>query len=379
MTDRVEVAGIGMIPFGRYRSTPVEALASAAAVAALRDSGVERSEVQEVFCGSSFSGSMPGQRILALIGMTGLPVTNVSNACSSGATALREAVTAIMSGRIDVALVIGVDQLTQFRGGTLPLEASDLDAATGLQMPALYAMRAQRYMAATGATEKDLAAVAVKAHKNAVHNQYAQYRREVSVEEVLSARTIATPLTLLMCCPTGDGAAAAVVRRYRPGSGPAVTVEASVLQTGKHRTGFRDLSFSELVGRTAHLAYEEAGMSPEDVSLAEVHDAFVVAELMYYEALGFCPRGDAAALLASGATQVGGRIPVNPGGGLLCRGHPVGATGVAQICESVWQLRGTAGPNQVEGARVAITQVTGGGIRGVDHGACAVHILSLRD
>lgn len=376
MSDDVEILGVGMTPFGRFKETSVEDLARRAAVASIRDAEIELPAVQEAFCGSMFSGSLIGQRIIAGIGMIGIPVTNVENACSSGATALREAVAAIRSRRIDTALVIGVDKLTRLNGGTIPLESTDLESSIGMQMPAQYAMRAQKYMETTGATLQDLAAVAVKAHLNGSHNPRAQYRNVVSIPDVLASRPISTPLTLLMCCPTGDGAAALVLRRRRPNAGGAITIDASVLQSGKRLGGYRDMSRSELVARTAAIAFEEAGLGPEDLSLAEVHDAFVVAELMYYEALGLCPPCDGPALLNSGATQVQGRIPVNPSGGLLSRGHPVGATGVAQVCESVWQLRGLAGPNQVSGARTALTQVTGGGIAGFDHGACSIHIIS---
>ena len=376
MSDDVEILGVGMIPFGKFKETTVEDLARRAAMASIRDAEIEPSAVQEVFCGSMFSGSLIGQRIVAGIGIKQVPVTNVENACSSGGTALREAVAAIRSGRIDTALVIGVDKLTRLNGGTIPLESTDLESSIGMALPAQYAMRAQKYMEATGATLEDLAGVAVKAHRNGSRNPRAQYRNIVSVPEVLASRPVATPLTLLMCCPTGDGAAALVVRRHRPKVAGAITIDASVLQSGKRLSGYRDMSRSELVARTAAIAYEEAGLGPEDLSLAEIHDAFVVAELMYYEALGLCPPGDGAALLNSGATQVDGRIPVNPSGGLLSRGHPIGATGVAQVCESVWQLRGLAGPNQVTGARTALTQVTGGGISGFDHGACSIHIIS---
>ena len=181
-----------------------------------------------------------------------------------------------------------------------------------------------------------------------------------------------------MCCPSGDGAAAVVVANAkavrRLGSRP-ILIKASVLQSGRYKTGFREVSYSELTDRTSKIAYESAGLGPRDVDLAEVHDAFSIAELMYYEALGFCGRGEGKDFLGRGDSRLGGRKPFNPSGGLLCKGHPIGATGIAQLCEAVWQLRGSAGQRQVEGARVALTHCTGGGIAGFDHGACAVHIL----
>jgi benzoylsuccinyl-CoA thiolase BbsB subunit len=196
---------------------------------------------------------------------------------------------------------------------------------------------------------------------------------------VLASRPIADPFTLLQCCPTGDGAAAIVLcadtvaAQYR---GDAVQVLASDLTSGRYTPGFRDMTIPEITVRGAKEAYEEAGLGPEDVDVAEVHDAFTIAELLYYEAFGFCPRGEAASLLESGATALGGRKVVNPSGGLLAKGHPVGATGAAQVVEIVRQLRGECGARQVDGAKVGLTHATGGGISGFDHGACSIHIFA---
>lgn len=377
-SSRVSVAGVGMTTFGYQKDLTIESLGQRAIASALKDSGVERSAVDEVFCANVYGGSLLGQRLVGPLGMSGLPVTNVSNACASGATAVREAFDAISSGRIDTALVVGVEHLSALGRGPLPLDDADIEVLSGMQMPALYAMRAQRYMERTGATARDLAAVSVKARKNAVHNPNAQYRTEVSVDEVVASRPIATPLTRLMCCANSDGAAALVLTRRRTGTGRVVTIDASILQSGHYTRGVRDLDYSELAVRTSRLAYEAAGIGPEDIDVAEVHDAFAIAELIYYEALGFCESGGGAAFLASGATKPGGRIPVNAGGGLLCRGHPVGATGVAQVCEVVRQLRGDAGDMQLDEVRTALTHVTGGGISGFDHAACGVHILSIQ-
>jgi benzoylsuccinyl-CoA thiolase BbsB subunit len=311
--------------------------------------------------------------------MTGIPITNVENACSSGAAALREAAWAIKAGRAEAIAVIGVEKLTRFGGGTLPLEETDIEVNLGNVMPAVYAMRARRYMHETGATARHLAMIAVKAHEYGARNPNAQLQNRVTIEEVLGSRMVADPLTLFMCCPTGDGAAAVIVmseaRARKLGARP-VRIEASVLQSGQYKTGFRDMASSELTERTSRLAYEAAGIGPQDVDVVEVHDAFASAELMYYEALGLCGKGEGASMIERGATGPGGLVPVNPSGGLACRGHPVGATGVAQIVEAVAQLRGEAGPRQVSGAKVALTHCTGGGIAGLDHGACAVHVLA---
>ncbi|UCC86087.1 MAG: thiolase family protein [Anaerolineales bacterium] len=376
----VYVAAVGMTRFGKYPDRPIEDMGREAVLNAITDAGIQRSDIEETFCGTGFGGPLLGQRILRDLGMTGRPITNVENACSSGTTALREGITAIRLGRVDTALAIGIDKLTRFgTGGTVPLETTDIEVGQGMVMPALYAMRARRYMHEYGATSKHLAMVSVKAHKNGALNPLAQFQKVVDLETVLGSRMIADPLTLYMCCPTGDGAAAVILttkEKVQQWGVPGIKVAASVLQSGRYETGFRNMAVNELTTRTSKLAYEQAGLGPQDISLAEVHDAFAIAEMLYYEALGFCGAGEAKNLLERGETEITGRIPVNPGGGLKCRGHPVGATGVAQVCEAVWQLRGQAGQRQVQGAKVALTHATGGGIAGLDHGACSIHIFT---
>jgi benzoylsuccinyl-CoA thiolase BbsB subunit len=381
MTNLIDahIVGVGMTPFGKHFDRTAEDLGREAVLAALNDAGIPTQAVKEAFCGSTYGGSLVGQRVLRDLGMTGMPITNIENACSSSAAALREASTAVSLGRADVVLVLGVDKLTALGSGPLPLGKTDLEAGQGMTMPALYAMRAQRYLHETGATVEHLAQVAVKARRHAAFNPYAQFRTSTTVADVLSSRMVADPLTLFMCCPTGDGASAAIVTsraKSSTGTQRPVKIAASVLQSGLFKTGLRDMARSELTARTSRLAYDQAGLGPLDLDVIELHDAFASAEMMYYEALGLCPDGGAKDMVDAGETSIGGRIPVNTGGGLLCRGHPVGATGTAQICEAVWQLRGQAGQRQVEGARVALTHCTGGGVSGLDHGACAIHILT---
>ncbi|HMA73415.1 MAG TPA: thiolase family protein [Xanthobacteraceae bacterium] len=373
------IAGVGITRFGKQADRTIEEIGREALIRAMKDAGVARDDIDEVFCGSSYGGPLIGQRILRDLGMTGIPITNVENACSSGAAALREACWAIKAGRADTIAVLGVEKLTRFGGGTLPLEPTDVEANLGNVMPAVYAMRARRYMHETGATARHLAMIAVKAHEYGARNPNAQFQNRITVDDVMRSRMVADPLTLYMCCPTGDGAAAVIVtseKRARELGARPIQVAASVLQSGLYKTGFRDMASSELTQRTSQLAYEAAGIGPQDVSLAEVHDAFASAELMYYETLGLCAKGEGAAMIERGDSGPGGRQPVNPSGGLACRGHPVGATGVAQIVEAVWQLRGQAGERQVPNAKVALTHCTGGGISGLDHGACAVHVLT---
>lgn len=365
-----------MTPFVRRDERPIEGMGGAAVRAALEDADLGPGSIGEAFCGSGYGGPLIGQRILRSAGISGLPITNVENACSSGSTAFREAVAAVASGRVDTAIAVGADKLSQFGGGTLPLNETDPEVSEGMVMPALYAMRAQSYLNDTGGTPETLAKVSVKARAHGALNPNAQFTKRVTVDEVLGARMVADPLTLYMCCPTGDGAAAAIVASTPRDGQRAIKVAASVLQSGHYEPAGFSLARSELTERTSRLAYEMAALEPSDVDVAEVHDAFAIAELMYYEGLQFCERGGGAEFLDRGESSLGGRTPVNTGGGLLARGHPIGATGVAQLCEMVWQLRGTAGARQVDGARTALTHCTGGGISGMDHGACSIHILA---
>jgi benzoylsuccinyl-CoA thiolase BbsB subunit len=372
------VVGGGMIRMGRHPQSSYVGLAAPAVLQALESAGVSLSEIGSVACGHSFGGPLVGQRIMSRLGGGHVPVTNIDNACSGGGTALRTAIQDVESGRVDIALAIGVDSLTQFGKGTLPLPEADIETESGLVMPALYAMRARRFMHERDASVSDLAAVSVKNRRHGSINPYAQFTSEVTEAQVLAARPVADPLTLLQCCPTGDGAAAAVVVsdavRRRLG-GPAVRVLASVLHSGEYVGGFRDMLSPEISAASARDAYEMAGVGPEDIDMVELHDAFTIAELVYYETLGLCAKGDAVPFLRSGGSTYGGDVVVNPSGGLLSRGHPVGATGMAQVVESFWQLTKQAGERQVGEANMALTHVTGGGIAGLDHGACSIHIL----
>jgi acetyl-CoA acetyltransferase len=374
----VSVVGVGMIPFGKYPDKNIVDIGWPAVKAALKDAGIEGKRVEAVYSGTSRGGAMMGQRIMGRLGLAGLPIVNVENACSSSSSAMAQAVLAVGSGAYDVVLVIGVEKLSKYGGGTLPMDEDDWEIHLGLNMPALYAMRAQRYMHEYGLTAEQLAGVSVKNRKNGVLNADAQMRKSVSVEEVLASRMVADPFTLLQCCPTGDGAAAIVLASNKIAKqirSDAIEVRASHLTSGRFMTGFRNMTTPEITVRGARETFEQAGLGPEDVDVAEVHDAFSIAELLYYEAFGFCPRGEAAHMLSSGASSIGGKIPVNPSGGLLAKGHPVGATGAAQIVEIVRQLRGELGARQIEGAKVGLTHATGGGISGFDHGACSIHIF----
>lgn len=372
----VDVIGTGIIRFNRYPEKSFSDLARPAVLAAMAEAGVERKDIQAAWCGTALGGMMAGQRILKPMGMTGMPISNMENACASSATAFRDAWTAVAAGLYDTVLVIGIEKLTKLDGGPLPLEQEDFEAAYGLSMPALYAMRAKRYMHDYGATDEDLARVSVKARRHGAMNPDAQFQREVTLEEVMGSRKVADPFRLLHCCPTGDGASAVVISATRQGTMPgAVRVRSSTLNSGVFMAGGRDFTSPEITRRAAAMAYEASGLGPGDIDLAEIHDAFVIAEWLYYEALGFCGKGEAPRLVREGTTSVGGRIPVNPSGGLLSKGHPVGASGTGQIVEVVRQLQGRCGARQVHGARIGMTHITGGGVSGLDHGACAIHVF----
>jgi acetyl-CoA acetyltransferase len=327
----------------------------------------------------------------------GLPIINVENACASASSAAYLAAMAVSSGKFDVALVVGAERLThedktralKALASAIDLEQTDeLEAElygrhddpvderpmspSGSLFMDLYASTARAYMERSGATAQDFAAVAVKAHAHGALNPRAQYRNEVTTDEVLHSRMIVDPLTLLMCSPIGDGAAAALFCSedyVRARECDAVRVRALSLVSGKDGTAAGGAAVA------AQNAYEEAGVGPKDVDVVELHDAAAPAELMLYEDLQLSEPGQGHELLASGATQLGGRVPVNPSGGLLSKGHPVGATGCAQLVELTEQLRGTAGPRQAGTPRIALAE-NGGGYLGPDLAAAAVTILS---
>ena len=318
-------------------------------------------------------------RVLKRLGLTGIPITNVEGACSSSAIALRHASLAVATGECDVALAFGVDQLN-LAGKTLVHGTEDWDFAYGLAMPGLYALRAQRYMFEYGVTIEQLTKIAVKSKKYGALNPWAHFQKEVTAEQVMSARMVADPFTVLHCCPRSDGASAVVVCAsdiaHRYCSKP-VKIVASVQRSGKFMTGFRDMTMPESTQRAAKILYEQSGLGPEYIDVCEVHDAFTVNELLYSDALGFSKPGEAVKLLEDGDFDIGGRIPLNITGGLVSRGHPIGPTGIAQVVEMTHQLQGRADKRQVDGAKLAMTHVTGGGVAGLDHGAVTIHILGV--
>lgn len=378
----IYIAGAAMTRFGRHEAS-MQDLTQEALLGAVSDAGLEPAEAEAFYACNVFGGMALGQVVLRDLDLAGQPIYNVENACASSATGVHLACHALASGAYDTVVVFGVEKLTTLGGGTIPLQRNDymteLYARAGLALPAVYAMRATRYLHEFGVPADVLGQVAVKNRRHGALNPYAQTRTPVTIDEVMGSRMVFDPLTLLQCCPSAvDGAAALVLTTRKPQQrARPVRVLASSIQSGKLETGCDDILAAEITARAAKKAYEQAGVRPRDLDLVELHDAFSIAELVYYDALGLCERGEAHDLMKSGATTFGGRVPVNPSGGLLAKGHPLGATGVAQMVEAVWQLEGRAGERQVDGAELALTQCTGGGIAGVDHAASAVHILGL--
>jgi acetyl-CoA acetyltransferase len=379
----VYILGVGTTACGRFPDKPAHILGREAAWAAIKDAGIHPRKIEIAFCGHVYQGMGVGQRTLKEIGLVGQPVVNVEGACGSGTLSLWEAWRSISYGQYDIVLALGVENLSRIlSGGPLPLEEDDIEVAMGMGMPALYAMRAKRYMEEYGVTAEQLAKVVVKSRKHAALNPIAQYRKETTVEEVLSSPMIADPLTRSQCCPVGDASAAAVLCSGelvdKLATKKPIKVLGCAAQSGKYTTPEKLICDpSENVTRTSRMAYEMAGLGPEDMDVAEIHDAFSIAEMIVYEALGFCEKGAGVRLIEEERTSLGGDIVVNPGGGLLSRGHPVGATGLLQTAEIVWQLRGEAGARQVQNAEVGIIETMGGAQPAMDGITCVVSILSV--
>ena len=373
------VIGVGMTAFGKFAERSPEDLGREAVLAALVDAGVDMSQVQAAFCGHVFQGMSMGQRVLASLGARGIPITNVENACCSGSTALHSAVQLLRSGEADCVLAIGVESLTGRFAGALSGDDSDIESLLGMTMPAVYAMRAQRYMAEYGASREQLAGVVVKNKANAACNPLAQFKKEVSVDQVLQSRVIATPLNMLDCCPVSDGAAAVLLctgaARARLGATRAVKLAASILVSGEYDTSPGDMTFEPLTRHAAKAAWAEAGLGPQDIDFAEVHDCFSIAEATRVEGLGLFDPGTYLDAVQRGEASPTGRLPVNSSGGLLGKGHPLGATGIAQVVELANQIRGDAGARQLGKARVGVAHCRGGKAVGVEGTACTVHVL----
>lgn len=378
MSD-VYIVGVDMIKFGRFPDRTIPNLAAESALLALDDAGLTIKDMQALFCGNlAQARGMIGQRMLAEIGQTGIPVTNVANACATGATAFRDAWMSIKAGVYDLVLAVGVEQMGKglLGGGDGVSTEGVIGSGT---MPAMFSHIGMEHSRKYGTTFAQFARVSVKNHWHSTMNPKSMYRKETPLQEVMAAEMIAYPNTKLMCSVNVDGSAAAVLAsekkvRQLGLMDRAVRVRASELSSNpfvERQLAMPD--FSAATRLAAKNAYEQAGVGPQDINLVELHDCFATAEIVHYENLGLCADGDAGKLIDSGDTQLGGRVPVNVSGGLLSKGHPLGATGIANIYEVATHLRGAAGERQVEGARLGLTHVVGGG-PGMGS-ACAIHVL----
>lgn len=406
----VYVIGVGMTPFSRHPELSVRDLATRAILAALADAGLEPQDVGAIAFANAVQGAMEGQFgirgqvALRDLPFDGVPIINVENACASATTALHLAIAQVRAGETEIALAVGAEKMVSpdsdlsmaaFEGSWDRADRDNVIArlgqlGLGTPTPAheaaretphtvfmdVYAAFAKFHMARYGTTQRQLAVVAAKNHVHSVHNPLAQYRKAFSVDEVLASRLIAWPMTLPMCSPISDGAAAAIVVSEnvarRIGLSRAARIRAAVLMNGGRRAD--DALEQHISRRASQRAYSQAGLGPEDIDVVECHDATAFGEIQQSEFLGFCGLGEGGPFAESGATTLGGRIPFNPSGGLESKGHPIGATGLGQIFELVAQLRGEAGPRQVENARIALAE-NGGGLMGVEEAAIAITIL----
>lgn len=404
----VYVIGIGMNRFGKYPQATIKGLAAEVVKTVLADSGLTVTDLQGVYFANTFWGmfsdqhSIRGQVALRPLGIQGIPIINVENACAGASTAFHLAHLAVASGMQEVTLAIGVEKISH-EDKMLSLKSyascvdvekfpeqikilQELDALHGISVPQeelgqgrsifmdIYASAARGHMAKYGSTQEQMAIIAAKNHFHGSLNPLAQIQRDMTVEEILADPVVSYPLTRAMCSPVGDGAGAAIlcsgdylkkIINPRP-----VKVVASMLGSGRERP----IDGEDIGERVSKQAYQMAGLGPKDIDVAELHDATAFGELHQLEVMGFCPLGEGGVFSASGATKLGGKIPINTSGGLESRGHPIGASGLAQIHEIVLQLRGEAGPRQVEGARIGLTE-NGGGNIGYEEAAMAIHIF----
>ena len=375
MQSAYVVAG-AMTRFTRHPHRRVEELGAEAVALAFANTEVRRSDIDAVICASVYGGSLIGQRIARAVGLSGLPTYNVENACASGGTAVNLAMQMIRAGIHDRIVVVGVEKLSGMGSGVIPQNADEADVRQGWNTPAAYGLKSGRYFHETGCTSRDLARVVVKNRWFGSKNPVAHFQTETSVDSVEQSRMIATPLTLQHCCPKTDGAAAVVVSRESADSdAPPVEIIGSVVSSGAHSAAPTDTLAMTTVKRVAEELYSQIGIGPGDVDVAEVHDAFSIGEVLYYEALGWAARGEGYRVIQDAGERIPGGPVVNPSGGLLSRGHPLGATGIAQIVELFEQLTGRSGERQVAGATLGLAQVTGGGIPYVDPGAVALTAL----
>jgi acetyl-CoA acetyltransferase len=372
------VAGVGMHPFGRFEDRSAIDLGVDATLEAITDAGVSWSEIDAIYCAHMYAGTGAGHKLAAILGAPGIPIINVENACSSGGAALLSARAGLLSGDHRTVLAVGIEKMPR---GFMDMDYfDDWRKQVGQAVnPAQFAFAIQRHIHDYGTTESQLAAVAEKNHAHSVHNDRAMYRREIGAEEVLASRLVVDPLRLLMLCTPNEGAAAAVLTLREPRQGE-VSLAGHGLMTAHHSQPIGEHmptdsrpeheAIPHVTVRAANLAYERAGIGPDDLDVVELQDTDSGSEIISTEHIGLCAPGEGGPLVESGATRLGGRIPVNPSGGLLSKGEPVGASGLGQVYEVVNQLRGRCGARQVPQARLGLTQALGAG------GNCSVLIFA---
>lgn len=374
------VTGIYMTKFVRDPKLSIQKMGAEAVWGACEDAGINLRDIQEVYCGNVFGGTGIGQKVMVESGYVGMPVTNIENCCSSGSNAFREVFYAVASGRIDIGLAVGVENTTSQLQGRPIADPDDLEGALGNSFPAIYAQRARRYMHNYGLTSEQLAKITVNNKKNGYYNEKASFGGLIDVDTVLNSPMVADPLHLFDCNTHSDGAAAAVIvseKVAKRSTRKPVEIVASALRSGRLPERFIDMAFEDVSNRAAQDAYNQAGIGPEDVDFAEVHDCFTIAEVLRVEGIGLCEKGGMAKWIEEGTIAISGKKPINPSGGLLAKGHPIGATGVAQIYELCKQLRGEAGKRQIKNARIGLAMNRGGAIAGIEANACTINILRI--
>jgi acetyl-CoA C-acetyltransferase len=383
----VYLVGAGMTPFGTHEDRSVKELGGEACYDAISTAGVRTDDIEFGACGNFGSalfgaqGKTVGQLSLKQVGVTGIPVVNVENGGATGAQSFRSAWLSVASGHVDVAIALGVEKMSTVAPGelfTVMASAGDreLEGGNGITWPGLFGMIARRRMHDVGTSREQMARVAVNHHENATKNPNAQRPKQLDISEVLDSPMVATPLRLYESCPTTDGAAAVLLaseRVARECTDIPVKVSGTAQVSGTYAEDLQ-LSRATTVRSAATSAYEQAGCGPEDIDVVEIHDAFSVEEAIYAEELGFCDYGEGDRLVEQGETSLDGSIPFCPSGGLLARGHPVGATGIAQLCELYWQLRGEAGDRQVPDATTGLSQIVGTFVN-TDYGCVIVNVL----
>jgi acetyl-CoA acetyltransferase len=376
----VFIVGAGMTVFGKHERS-LRSLGGEACVNAMKDAGVKPADIEAGYCANGLAVALQGeagigQHVFWEAGIKGIPIVNVENACASGSTAVREGWMAIAGGFYDLVIVNGVEKTVMPKGTPLNVGTGELEVRLGDVFPGYFGFAAQRHMKEFGTTLEQMAMVSVKNHYNGTLNSYAQFNKPLTIEEVLNSPMIADPMTLFSCCPNSDGAATIILASAEMAKKLGkknVRLAGSALTSGTYEN-MKVFTGWEMERRAAKQAYEMAGIEPKDINVVEVHDAFTICEIIHYEGLGLCPVGEGGRFIQEGHTALTGKVPVCPSGGLLAKGHPVGASGVAQMVELAWQLRGEAGKRQVANPRVAVAQIMGGN-KGSDTRACTVHVM----